>query len=152
MNDLAIALISTIFGGGTLTGLYQLIKGRSERRHVEAQAAALGATTPAQVESLSMATMREALNGARSINEDYKKTNDELKKDLAELKVLVEQVRQEADGSYQAMQLEIGTLRRALQSAEDYVTDLLDWIARNLPGAQPPQRRRAVFVDRNTAE
>lgn len=165
MNEVITTLISIVFGGGVLTAIVAAIKAFSERQKTKAEAAAIGITTPVQAESITIATMTAALNGARAINEDYKthlgdvqeqlasvveqlgRVQEQATKDRAELV----RVRQESEADYNGTQHEIRALREAFEAAERYVGILLIWIEEKMPGSRPP-RRQTVSYDEDRGQ
>lgn len=138
MNEVAVALASVLLTGGLVTAIVTAFKARSERRKTEAEAHAVGVKTPAEVESISILTMTNALNGARAINDDYKKQLEGVRTELGELKQ-----QQDADRTALREELEdtrrqLDSVRRGLAAAHQYVTILLAWIEEHLPGVKPP--------------
>ena len=98
-------------------------------------------------ESLSIATMTSALNGARAINEDNTARIEGFKVELEEMRGLVSRVRQESEAEYYATQHDIRRLEKALDAAEQYVGILLVWIEEKLPGSRPPKRKPVSTED-----
>lgn len=140
-SELVITLLSVVLGGGVITAIVGGYKALGERRKTEAEADALGITTPIQAESVSIATMTVALNGARAINEDNTGRIEGFKKELEDMRGLVSRVRQESEAEYYATQHDLRRLREALDAAEQYVGVLLVWIEEKLPGSRPPKRK-----------
>ena len=147
MNDIVTTLISIVLGGGIITACVGAFKALGERRKTDAEADALGITTPLQAESLSMATMTAALNGARAINDDNGKRIEGFIKELDDMRGLVSRVRQESEAEYYATQHDIRRLEKALDAAEQYVGVLLVWIEEKLPGSRPPKRKPVSAED-----
>lgn len=144
MDDITLLIISALMGGGLFTGIGSLVKSRREARKLDAEVRALGVTTPLEAESLSLASMQVALNSVLAANAEISTRFEQHKQETAER---IQRIEQEAEGSYRSMQLELGSLRAAVSSAETYIRDLLDWISVHLPGAQVPARRQTVFSE-----
>lgn len=113
-------------------------KARSERRKTEVEADAVGAKTPAEVESISILTMTNALNGARAINEDYQEQLTTLRADLTPIKEQQTTDRRELHEELEDAKRQIDSLRKGLAAAHQYVTILLTWIEERLPDETPP--------------
>lgn len=147
MNEAVTTFISIVLGGGVITAIVGAFKALGERRKTDAEAKAIGITTPLQAESISMATMTAALNGARAINDDNGKRIEGFIRELDEMRGMVSRVRQESEAEYYATQHDIRRLREALDAAEQYVGILLVWIEEKLPGSRPPKRKTVSTED-----
>ena len=138
MNETTITLISVLLGSGILGAIVAAYKAIAERRKTEVEADAVGARTPAEVESVSVATMVNALNSARSINDDLRKDNDSLRQDFQNLNARFERSEQARAEDSRNVHEELIGLRQALQAAQAYIEKWIEWGQRVAPHEPQP--------------
>lgn len=102
-NEL-IYLVVTFFCGG---GLTLLIKAWTQNRKVAAAAKKADATTPAEVNQLTIGTMGEVIDNLREDNRAVREERDDLKKQLQD--------------AYQTIE----TMRIELEKLQAHIADLL---------------------------
>lgn len=99
MNEIVGYIISLVLGGGLLKGIESVWRAVSESQEKKILAESVGAKTPAEVESVSVATMTTALESAekriRSIEKERTEDRDYYLGQIAELKTQLERVRAE---------------------------------------------------------
>ena len=106
---LIISAISILLGGG---GVAALVKSRRENARIEAETKALGAKTPAEVESISVATMRTSLESSQS-------QVKELQREAAEREARHDRDRQEWSTERATMRAEFDAMEAKLRAALD---------------------------------
>lgn len=145
MTDTIInTLVTALLGGGLIASVVEFIRARSERKKTEAEAEAVGIKTPAEVESMSVSTMRTALDSVIAANKEAHVQIASMREDF---QAQITRLRQENEGVYRSTQIELGQLRQAFRSAENYISVLLNWIGEMLPGVHPPEREYMFTLD-----
>lgn len=109
--------VTAVLGGGLFKGIEALIKGFSEAREKKVLGDSIGAKTPAEIESVSVATMSTALEsaqaritsleGERKLDRDYyqgriKELSDQLasvRKELTMMEARLGQLLEETQGN-----------------------------------------------------
>jgi uncharacterized protein YjaG (DUF416 family) len=146
MNDVVLTLISTVLGGGIIFAIVAAYKGVAEKRKTEEEADAVGAKTPAEVESIQITSMVNALNGARAINDDLRKDNEALRKEFDILKERFDTSEEHRAEDSKTLHKELDGMRRALRAAQEYIEAWIAWgqrVAPNEPQPEaPPDYRR----------
>lgn len=128
MNDILTVVVSLLMGGGVWAGVSAFIKSFAENKKTKAEAADVGAKTPLETESISVATMALSLKNAA---ETIARLEGEGKTIRERLDSIEEQMRRNEE--------QARFLRRALGAAHDYIRTLLSFIERTVPDAVPPQ-------------
>lgn len=139
MNETAITLISVVLGGGILGAVVAAYKAIAERRKTEVEAEAVGAKTPGEVESVSVATMVSALNAARAINDDLRQDNELLRQEFRNLNTRFENSEQIRAEDSRNLHDDLTGLRKALQAAQDYIEAWIAWGQRVAPNEPQPK-------------
>lgn len=106
---LIITIIGVIFGSG---GIAAFLKSRSENKKIQAEAKAVGEKTPAEVESISVATMRTSLESSQS-------QVKALQTEAAEREARHNKERQEWIADKAAMRAEFDAMEAKLRAALD---------------------------------
>lgn len=110
-HDVLASIVSLILGGGLWKGIESLIKGISGARRAKAVAESIGAKTPVEIESLSVATMKVSLESAQSQIESL-----EAQRDADKLYY---------QGRIKELTDQLERVRGELQAVQDQLTDLL---------------------------
>lgn len=118
-----VTLIVAFAGGGFFTGIGALIRGWREGRAIDAEAADIGAKTPVEVESVSVTTMKTALESAQkrieALEIERKADRDYYVGQITELQGIVKRLYTELHGVEEK-------LAQALRATEKSVSDITD--------------------------
>lgn len=128
MNEILILVVAALLGGGLWAGVSSFIKSFAENKKLKAEAGNIGAKTPMETESISVATMSVSL---KSANDTIKRLETEGESIRGRLDSIEKQLAQNEEQSR--------FLRRALGAAHEYIGVLLHYIERMVPGAIPPE-------------
>jgi predicted RNase H-like nuclease (RuvC/YqgF family) len=146
MSEAVMTLIAVVLGGGLIAALVSVYKARSERQKMDAETEAVGAKTPAEVESIQITSMVNALNGARAINDDLRKDNEALRREFDILKERFDTSEEHRAEDSKTLHKELDGMRRALRAAQEYIEAWIAWgqrVAPNEPQPEaPPDYRR----------
>lgn len=128
MNEVWIGIITLVMGGGLWAGVSAFIKSFAENKKTKAESADIGAKTPVEVDSISVLTMKTALDSA---NLTIDRQAEELAAIRTRLDNLEKMVRDQGERYI--------FLQRALASAQDYIGVLLAFIHGLNPKVTPPE-------------
>lgn len=99
MDGIAGYIISLVLGGGLLKAIESVFRAVTESKEKKILAESIGAKTPAEVESVSVATMTTALESAQnrilSLEKERREDRDYYLGQISDLKAQLEFVRDE---------------------------------------------------------
>jgi len=99
MPDYVGYILSLVLGGGLLKGIESLFRAVTESKEKKILADSIGAKTPVEMESVSVSTMKTALESAEnriiSIERERNEDRDYYLGQIADLKTQLERVRSE---------------------------------------------------------